>query len=68
MFMWQDLSVILGLVGALATVPTTLTLPGLYLARLSADRASKIEGWAAVALGSLLMVMCVYGTLQGVLG
>lgn len=63
----QDISVILGLVGAIATVPTTLTLPGLYMSRLCdpQDRATKIEGWAGVVIGTVLMVLCVYGTLEG---
>jgi len=73
----EDISIILGVVGAVATVPITLTLPGLYLARLSSSSSSSsgsggggssvdsILGWSCFFLGIFLCGFCLYGTLAG---
>jgi hypothetical protein len=64
--MAQDLSVVLGIVGAVATVPITVSLPGLYQSRLFADSAiRKAEGRAGLVIGTVLMGFCLYGTLAG---
>jgi len=61
----DNLSVVLGVVGAVATVPVTITLPGLYLALLTrrgGGSQGKIWlGWACFLLGNILSVLCLYG-------
>ena len=73
----NDLSVILGTVGALATVPVSLTLPSLYflclsslsptLSSLPAEEEGKTRRWRVVArigvgLGLVMTVLFMYGT------
>jgi hypothetical protein len=62
----QDLNVVLGIVGAVATVPTTLTLPGMYLALMEPEKKwVRLQGWLAFAIGNALMILCLYSTLAG---
>lgn len=69
----HDLSVILGVLGAVATVPVTLTLPGLYLVRLSRQEEEggstmirdRLLGWSFVVLGMCISIFCLYATLRG---
>ena len=52
----------LGLVGAIATTPVTLTLPGLYYARLSSQRAGVVLGYGVAVLGVCLSGLGLYAT------
>lgn len=67
-FSCKNLSTILGVVGAVATVPISLTLPALYLARFTqdgrtpADRALYWVGCLGVVLGMAMTGLFLYGT------
>ena len=65
----QSLNAILGVVGAIATVPITLTLPGIYMALLARGGLKgvfdRVVGWGCFVMGMLITVFCLYGTLAG---
>jgi amino acid permease len=62
-----SINVILGVAGALSTVPIALLLPGKYLAALSAPgpagKADRLKGRVAMWAGVCLTVVCLYGSL-----
>lgn len=65
----HELDFILGLIGAMATVPVTLILPGLYLAKLAdpTSQRGRIDQWlgyGSMILGIFVSVLCLYGTLS----
>ncbi len=64
----RDLSTILGVVGAVATLPISLTLPALYLAQFTRKGDTPRErvlcwvAWAGVVLGVAMTGAFLYGT------
>lgn len=55
------------MVGAVATTPVTLTLPGLYYARLHRQKQGRLTGpelvgWATVGLGVAISALALYTT------
>lgn len=63
----SSINVILGISGALSTVPIALLLPGSYLAALAAPgpagRSDRIKGRVAMWAGVVLTAICLYGSL-----
>lgn len=63
----SDISVILGVAGALSTVPIALLLPGQYLIALAAPgdagRSDRLKGRIAMWSGIMLTGICLYGSL-----
>lgn len=62
----SQINLILGVAGALSTVPITLVLPGRYLIALSQGpegKAQRIKGHVALWAGVVLTIVCLYGTL-----
>ena len=62
----SQINLILGVAGALSTVPIALLLPGQYLVALSpgpAGKMDRLKGRVAMWAGIVLTVMCLYGSL-----
>lgn len=63
------INVILGVAGALSTVPIALLLPGQYLVNLAAPgdagKHDRIKGRVAMWSGVVLTGICLYGSLAG---
>jgi hypothetical protein len=55
-------SVVLGVVGAIATIPMTLVLPGIYLSRLSREGRWAWCGTGIAVLGVALSAVGLYST------
>lgn len=73
-FAFKDLSTILGVVGAVATVPISLTLPALYLAYFTRGKTTREDavlhwvGWFGVVLGMAMTGLFLYGTFAAAAG
>lgn len=62
----SQINLILGVAGALSTVPISLVLPGQYLVALSPGpegKTDRIKGRVAMWAGVALTVICLYGAL-----